>query len=156
MIDVFALAIACTPAVAPETMTAIVRHESAVNPYAINVNGAMTLSRQPANAQEAIDIAERLELAGLSFDAGLTQINNANVRRFGAAWSVVFEPCSNLQLGARVLIDCYSRAASGERDPQRALSMALSCYNTGSHIRGFENGYVSKVYRVASLQLKSK
>ena len=31
------------------------------------------------------------------------------------------------------------------RDPQTALRVALSMYNTGSKTRGFRNGYVAKV-----------
>ena len=31
------------------------------------------------------------------------------------------------------------------RDPQAALRIALSMYNTGSQSRGFRNGYVAKV-----------
>ena len=152
MIDVFALAVMCTPNVAPETMQAIVRHESAANPYAINVNGPVTLSRQPQNAAEAIAIAERLAAEGHSFDSGLTQINSVNVRRFGVTWSTVFDPCQNLQLGARVLIDCYARASSSPTEVQRALAMALSCYNTGNLSAGFDNGYVRRVYHAAEQQ----
>lgn len=149
MIDVIALALACTPQVSPYTMSAIVTHESRVNPYVINVNGgAASLSRQPGNAIEAREVAVRLAAAGYNFDSGLTQINSENVRKFGVTWSEVFEPCANLRLGARVLLDCYVGAARMDADKQRALARALSCYNTGNYHAGFGNGYVARVYAV--------
>lgn len=147
MLDVIALAFLCCPEVAPETMSAIVLHESRANPYAIHVNGPATLSRQPTSAAEAIEVARRLDAAGLNFDSGLGQVNSANVRKFGASWDQVFSQCGNLRLAARVLKDCYTRAPG--RDPQDRLASALSCYNTGDYTSGFANGYVRAVYAAA-------
>ena len=149
MLDIIALSLMCVPEVAPETMAAIVRHESGASAYAININGAFRLTRQPTQLAEAVDIAQRLRARGLNFDAGLGQINSDNVAKFGATWAEVFDPCSNLKLAARVLKGCYTGATAPGRDPQRALAMALSCYNTGNYASGFSNGYVAAVYGAA-------
>jgi len=148
MIDVLALSLLCCPEVAPQTMSAIVSFESRGNPYVIHINGPARLSRQPVTADEAIELAGRLAAAGLNFDAGLGQLNSTTVRQLGASWSEVFRPCRNLQLAARVLIPCYVHAGSDGSEQDR-LSRALSCYNTGNYTRGFDNGYVRRVYEAA-------
>ena len=150
MIDILALSLACVPDVAPSTMAAVVRHESDASVYAININGAVKLSRQPMNLAEAVDIAQRLQAKGLNFDAGLGQLNSENVVKFGASWQQVFDACVNLQLSARVLKGCYVGATAPGRDARRTLDMALSCYNTGNYSSGFTNGYVAGVYSAAA------
>jgi type IV secretion system protein VirB1 len=148
MIDVIALAFLCYPQVAPETMSAVVKHESRANPYLIYINGPARLSRQPTSAEEAIEVARRLDAAGLNFDSGVGQINSSNVKKFDASWEEVFNPCGNLRLAERVLVDCYARAGSDGSEQDR-LGRALSCYNTGDHKSGFANGYVQRVYAAA-------
>jgi len=148
MIDVIALSMVCCPEVAPQTMAAIVTYESRGNPFAIHLNGPAHLSRQPATAEEAIEVARRLERAGWSFDAGLGMLNNTTIRHLRASWVEVFTPCRNLQLAARVLIPCYLHAGS-ESGEQDRIARALSCYNTGTYTLGFDNGYVGRVYQAA-------
>jgi type IV secretion system protein VirB1 len=137
------LASQCAPTVAPETVLAIVRTESRGNPFALGVNGA----RNPApltNAADAAATARRYIAAGYSVDLGLGQINSRNMRWLGLTWETVFDPCFNVAALARVLTSNYNAAKAG-RDPQAALRVALSMYNTGSQTRGFRNGYVAKV-----------
>ncbi len=140
---ILALASQCAPSVAPETVLAIVRTESSAYPFALNVNGA----RQPAkqnNAADAAATARRYVAAGYSVDLGLGQINSRNMRWLGLTWETVFDPCTNVAALARVLTTNYNAVKAG-RDPQSALRVALSMYNTGSQTRGFRNGYVAKV-----------
>ena len=66
------------------------------------------------------------------------------MRWLGLTWDTVFDPCTNVQALGRVLTTNYNSAIAG-RDPQTALRVALSMYNTGSQTRGFRNGYVAKV-----------
>lgn len=76
------------------------------------------------------------------------QINSANFARLGVTPETVFDPCTNLRAGARLLADNYGRAhIAGHADPLRA---ALSEYNTGSRSRGLMNGYVGKVFVAAN------
>lgn len=137
------LASQCAPNVAPETVLAIIQTESSGEPFSLNVNGG----QQPAlqnNAADAAATARRFIAAGYSVDLGLGQINSRNMRWLGLTWETVFDPCTNVAALARVLTTNYNAVIAG-RDPQTALRVALSMYNTGSQTRGFRNGYVAKV-----------
>lgn len=140
---IIALASQCAPNVAPQTVLAIVHTESRGRPFAINVNGAAQPS-PPTSPASAIATAQRYIAAGYSVDLGLGQINSRNMRWLGLTWDTVFDPCTNIAALGAVLTSNYKSAKSG-RDPQTALRVALSMYNTGSQTRGFRNGYVAKV-----------
>jgi type IV secretion system protein VirB1 len=140
---IFALASQCAPSVAPQTVAAIVQTESHGRPFALNVNGGSQPPPQ-ANAASAAATAQRYIAAGYSVDLGLGQINSRNMRWLGLTWETVFDPCTNIAALGRVLSQNYNTAIAG-RDPQTALRVALSLYNTGSSSRGFRNGYVAKV-----------
>lgn len=143
-----ALLNSCAPNVAPATMTAIIQVKSERDPNRIGVNSGGSLLRQPGNAADAIATARSLLRKGANFDAGLMQINSANFARLGVTPETVFDPCTNLRAGARLLADNYGRARiAGHTDPLRA---ALSEYNTGSRSRGLMNGYVGKVFAAAN------
>lgn len=143
-----ALLQACAPTVAPETMVAVIRVESEGDPFRIGVNSGGAIRRQPSNAADAIATARGLLRRGANFDAGLMQINSANFARLGLTPETVFDPCTNLRAGARVLTDNYGRARdAGHANP---LQAAISEYNTGSRSRGLSNGYVGRVYAAAA------
>lgn len=138
-----ALASQCAPSVAPETVLAIIQTESRGDAFALNVNGGRQPARQNSAANAAA-AARRFVAAGYSVDLGLGQINSRNMRWLGLTWETVFDPCTNVAALGRVLTTNYNSAIAG-RDPQTALWVALSMYNTGSPTRGFQNGYVAKV-----------
>jgi type IV secretion system protein VirB1 len=141
-----ALAAACAPSVAPETLAAVARAESGFNAHAINLNGAGGGTQPVGSREEAIALATELVVVrGRSVDLGLMQVNSANLGRLGLSIADAFDPCRSLEAGARVLAEGYAAAARGEADPQRALRVALSRYNTGHPERGFANGYVGRV-----------
>ena len=140
---IFALASQCAPTIAPETVLAIIQTESNGDPFALNVNGGRQPVRQ-SNAADAAATARRFVAAGYSVDLGLGQINSRNMRWLGLTWETVFDPCTNVAALGRVLTANYNAAKAG-RDPQTALRVALSMYNTGSQTRGFRNGYVARV-----------
>lgn len=148
---ILALASQCAPSVAPATVLAIVQTESSGEPFALNVNGGRQPARQ-TNAADAAATARRYVAAGYSVDLGLGQINSRNMRWLGLTWETVFDPCTNVAALARVLTTNYNAARAG-RDPQTALRVALSMYNTGSQTRGFRNGYVAKVARNAGIAI---
>ena len=145
MLDFFLLAQQCAPTVAPQTIAAVVKHESGFRPNAIGINRAGRLQRQPRNQEEAVVTAEWLIKNGYNIDMGLGQINSANLRRLGLTVKDVFDPCTNLRAAAQILSENYNLASRSYADPQKRLHVALSYYNTGSPTRGFSNGYVSKV-----------
>jgi type IV secretion system protein VirB1 len=140
---ILGLASQCAPNVAPQTVAAIVHTESRGNPFALNVNR----SRQPApqlTAADAVATAQRYVASGYSVDLGLGQINSRNMRKLGLTWATVFDPCTNIAALGQILTQSYL-AVIGGRQPQTALRLAISLYNTGSTSRGFRNGYVAKV-----------
>ncbi|NOG73916.1 lytic transglycosylase domain-containing protein [Roseicella sp. DB1501] len=143
------LAAACAPGVAFETLAAVMRAESGFDTLAVNVNGEGGGRRRPATREEAVALAAALIAEGRSVDLGLMQVNSGNLRALGLSVVDAFDACTNLRAGARLLREGYAAAARGEADPQRALRVAFSRYNTGDPARGFANGYVARVQDAA-------
>lgn len=148
--DFISLSNECAPGVAPQTMAAIVRAESAFNPLAIGINGGYRLTRQPVDQAEAINVASQLISSGYNIDLGLGQINYRNLLRIGLTLHDAFDACKNLRAAAGMLRGHYQRARKQNFDPQSSLRLALSAYNTGTFNRGFSNGYVQRVVKNAS------
>lgn len=149
---ILGLASQCATGVAPSTIGAIVHTESKGFQFALNVNG---LKRQPArlsNAEAAARVARSYIAQGYSVDLGLGQINSRNMRALGLTWENVFDPCTNVGAAGRVLSGNYRQVREG-RQPQEALRVALSMYNTGSQSRGFRNGYVRRVLSNAGVSI---
>jgi type IV secretion system protein VirB1 len=151
MLSFQALASTCAPSVHVRTLSAVVRAESAVHPYAIHINGRRSLSRHPSTERDAVDLAEKLLGRGERIDVGLGQISSGNVKRLGLSLEQAFNPCENLRAAALVLTSCYERGVAVFGEGQAALHAALSCYNTGSLVNGFKNGYVRRVVAKAAL-----
>ncbi|TXC66162.1 lytic transglycosylase domain-containing protein [Piscinibacter aquaticus] len=141
-----ALALACAPQVHVDTARALVRVESAFNPWAIGVVGG-ALVRQPRHRAEALATAKALRDAGWNFSVGLGQINVGNFDRLGLTVETAFEPCANLTAMQTVLAECIDRASrsASKAVDQVALRQALSCYYSGNFDTGFRHGYVRKV-----------
>lgn len=159
MLEFLALATQCAPAVAPQTMAAIVQTESTFNPYAIGVVGGR-LQRQPRTLQEAVEAATALEAGGWNFSVGLAQVNRYNFEKYGLrTYAQAFDPCANLRAGSLILADCYSRASKrmGGEGAQTLLQAAFSCYYSGNFTRGFkpdkrgQPSYVQKVLAQADV-----
>ena len=147
------IAATCAPHVHNETINAIVAHESAGNPYAININGSYKLSQKPKTKEEAIAIAKELKSKGVNFDSGLAQINSANLDRLNIGVEEIFDPCVNLKAAESILGDCYSRAVRKLGKSKEAIEASLSCYNTGKFEAGLKNGYVRKVMSKAEIEI---
>jgi len=143
MSDFGQLALRCGPSVAPSTLAAIARTESAFEPLSINDNTTRT-SGVPASREIAMQIASKLLEAGDSIDVGIMQINSANFGRLGLTLEAAFDPCKSVAAGAAVLAGGYTGGDTHEGQ-QSALRVAISRYNTGDAERGFANGYVHKV-----------
>ena len=126
-------------AVPAEVMQHIVNVESSHNPFAIGVVGGQ-LARQPQNLGEALATVRMLEEKGYNFSVGLAQVNRANLNKYGLdSYEKAFDRCSNLNVGARILSDCY--ASSGND-----WGKAFSCYYSGNFVTGYRDGYVQKIY----------
>jgi type IV secretion system protein VirB1 len=139
------LAAACAPHVAPQTLLAVVRAESGLDPLAIGVNGPDAPAVRVRSRDEAMRTASRLIAAGRDIDLGLGQINLRNLAWLGLSVEDAFDPCRNLEASGRVLALAYQRGVAAAGPGQSALRIAFSLYNTGHAARGFANGYVARV-----------
>lgn len=154
MIDLPVMAAQCAPDIHPTTVMALVRVESAGNPFAIGVVGG-ALIRQPVNKEEAVATAAELERTGINYSVGLAQINRSNFARLGLTAEAAFDACRNLAAASVILRECYVRAEAAFGPGGGSLEAALSCYYSGNFQRGFvpegSNGsYVERVVRAAS------
>lgn len=145
--EVVVLAQRCAPHVAARTLVTVASAESRLDPYAIHVNGGSNLVYHPGSAAAAVARATALRAQGFNFDMGLGQVNVANMGWLGLSFDRAFEPCANLAAAGRVLTHSYALAARRGVEPQRALRIAFSLYNTGRSDRGFSNGYVRRIER---------
>lgn len=156
--DLSALIQQCTPAnVSTQTMHALMRVESAHRPHAIGYKvvkqdgTVFTLTKQPRDVAEAISWAKWMLASGYKFDAGAAQVNSINFNRFGVTPENMFDACTSINVGARILTECYTRAYGVYKEPQRALNAALSCYQSGNFKTGFGTGYVARVNAAAGV-----
>ena len=153
-----ALAQRCAADVPLITLHAIARAESAFRPYALSLNypkrtaaeqglhgGGMFLARQPRTLDEARAWTRYLVSRGKTVSIGLLQINSEHSADFGLTWDQLFDPCTNMRVGAHLLTAYYRQAAAVLGDGQQALQFALSGYNSGFPLVGFTNGYVDSV-----------
>ena len=160
MIDFLALAQECAPTVAPETMAAVAKVESGLNPFAIGVVGGR-LARQPKNIDEALATAKLLSDEGWNFSLGVAQVNRYNLPKYQINYEQAFDPCTNLRIGSKILEDCYQRALKKLDSPQTALQAAFSCYYSGNFTRGFKPdvlgkpSYVQKILASAETNAKA-
>ena len=150
---ILSLLVACAPHIHPETGRRVIHIESRGNPWAIGINGPYRLSRQPNNQAEAVATARMLIERGFNVDMGLAMINVQNLPSLGLTVEQVFDPCSNLTAMEKILLPAYEAAVQKHGPGQRALMEALSVYNTGTGVRGLQNGYVTKIYNVADVGL---
>lgn len=151
------LTLSCAPQVHADTVHALVRVESAFNPWAIGVVGG-ALVRQPRHRAEALATAQALRAAGRNFSVGLGQINVGNFSRLGLTLNTAFDPCTNLAAMQTVLTECFDKAQRISRRSsvdQVGLRRALSCYYSGNFSTGFRHGYVRKVVAAARITTRS-
>ena len=134
----------CAPAIHPITMAAVVKQESGGQPWVVNNN---TTKKSMAFASKAAAVAAAVAAVGRgeSVDLGLAQINSKNLPALGLTVEQVFDPCTNIAAGARILTMGYQRTGS--------LGGALSIYNTGRVDSKIGVTYVQKVYGQAGVQV---
>ena len=145
LIDLPNLIQTCAPHVAPSTMNAIIQTESKGNPFAISLNHGFRLVYQAKSYEQAKSWVIYLEKHHYNFDVGLGQVNIVNIHKYGYTSTEALDPCTNIQLSAKILSKSYVAALSSSTTPNTALLKAISAYNTGNYRNGFNNGYVYKV-----------
>ncbi len=152
------LAARCAPNAAVDTLGAVALTESALHPYALSLNYPATvaaynglhnqevyLTRQPATLPEAIHWTRWFHSRGYTVSIGLMQINSENAARYGVAVRQLFDPCTNVAIGARLLGEIYSTTPHSGKPDINALFSTFSLYNSGSFTTGLKNGYASTV-----------
>jgi type IV secretion system protein VirB1 len=134
----------CAPAVDPVTMAAVVKQESGGQPWVVNNN---TTNKSMAFGSKAAAVAAAVAAVGRgeSVDLGLVQINSNNLPALGLTVEQVFDPCTNVAAGARILAMGYQRAGS--------LGGALSMYNTGQVDSKIGVAYAQKVFGQAGVKV---
>jgi hypothetical protein len=73
-----------------------------------------------------------------------------NFAGFGVTAHTIFDPCTNLSVGARILSGDYTFAAQRYGDGQIALRHAVGMYNTGRLNAGAR--YIARVLAAAGIQ----
>jgi type IV secretion system protein VirB1 len=134
----------CAASVGPVTMKAIISVESGGNPLAID-DDTDHRSYSPRTLAQAQAIAARMISESHNFDAGIAQVNSRNFAAQGINAENIFDPCTNVQAGARILGRSYQAAArllwighpprtadEEHMQEQLALRHAFSIYNSGS------------------------
>lgn len=153
----------CAPSVSPDTLNPLIQTESGGNPFAV-ANVTDKTSRFFSNKETAIMYVDKLAKEGKNYSAGLMQINSANFSAYHLDNSSVFEPCTNIKAGAKILSENYHKQK--ESDEQLNLRQSLSLYYSGNTKTGFKKeknfnntSYVErveqKVYDVPALKPSS-
>ena len=149
----------CAPSVGTKTMAGIIQYESGWNRFAIGDNDAHH-SYFPKTLQDASAIASSLLRQGHNIDAGYGQVNSENWKIYGLDAVSVFDPCSNVRVGAAIISADYASASRynwvGRKivtrndryyQEQYALIHALSSYNSGGFWASMN--YAGNVYQTA-------
>jgi type IV secretion system protein VirB1 len=152
----------CAPYAALNTMLAVATTESAFHPYAISVNSpqkiagrfgltsqAIELQRQPNSKLEAVLWMRWLLQHRISISVGLLQVSTDNAARFHLNPERLFDPCTNIAVGANLLAEAYAAQKLAAPNDPDALLHALSIYNSGTANFGLYNGYVDRILKNA-------
>jgi type IV secretion system protein VirB1 len=156
------LATRCAPSAPLDTLQAVALTESALHPFALSLNYPATvavynglhnqevyLSRQPETLDEAIHWTHWFHSHGYTVSIGLMQINSEDAARYGVMVRQLFDPCTNVAIGARMLGEIYSTTQHSTKPDVNSLMSTFSAYNSGSFTTGLKNGYAATVMRKA-------
>jgi type IV secretion system protein VirB1 len=161
VVTLTALMAICAPLVHPMTLRALIQAESATNPYAVSINyprhwqstgQSLPTFGQPRDRASALQLIQLLHSAGYSTSIGLVQVNSVHVQGDMWALSQLLNPCTNLQIAQRILIECEQSQDQSGATASTRLHRTLSCYNAGNYQTGLTNGYVARVIDTARRQ----
>ncbi|MGL4928268.1 MAG: lytic transglycosylase domain-containing protein [Plesiomonas shigelloides] len=150
----------CAPNISPVTLDAIIKTESSGNPYVVaNIDDGT--SHKFKSQPEATRYINALSRDGKRFSAGLMQIYSGNFPALGLDNNTVFDSCTNIKAGAKILTNNYESIKEGNE--QEKLNKALSMYYSGNKTRGLKKepeyantSYVERVrnkaYKVPALR----
>lgn len=157
-----ALANRCAPGAPSDTLLAIARTESNLNPNAISINRPkaaarrsgyrdqdLVFSKQPRDPRQAKSWLQWFARHNYTVSVGPTQVNPEIAPRFRLKPEQLLDPCTNVRVGSAILISAYTELAYEIGEGFSALNIALSVYNSGDPRTGFRNSYVANVYAQA-------
>jgi len=147
MLDVVLFATCLTLGMDADLAISIAEQESSGNAHAFNVNRWEGDTIPMTDIQSSIALSKGFVVEGYTVDVGLMGINSLNIARLGHTIDSAFDPCTNIALGETIYLEYLEAAQDGGFVGDEALRVALSQYNTGSMTRGFQNGYVDKVWQ---------
>lgn len=128
------LAMQCAPSIHPDTIHDITKTESSFNPYAIaeivpqDGGRSRVVSYNPSDKAKALEIVKEIKKRKHRYSVGVMQITSTNFPVFNVDAETMFNPCDNLRVAEKIIIDCYKRGGT--------LVRMLSCYYSGN----FETG----------------
>lgn len=127
---VLSIILQCSNQVHPSTILDIAKVESNLNPLAIaEIKKDRTVkSYFPSNKKDAVGVIDKIKERGNDFSVGLMQINRGNLKRFSVTEKELLDPCRNISIAEKIIIDCYKRGGN--------LKNALSCYYSGNFQTG--------------------
>jgi type IV secretion system protein VirB1 len=159
------LMMTCAPLVHPTTLRALIQVESAGNPYAVSVNYPRSLHiagadppdfPQPHSRGDALALIARLAAEGFSTSVGLAQINVQHLQGSALHLADLFNPCVNLALAQRVLLDCDAQQSQlGTTAARLRLRRTLVCYNAGEGVSETQSPYASNIARAAETYIRA-
>ena len=120
----------------------IARHESGMNPFAVNVAGK---SYMPKTREEAVKIIQSARQKGLSYDVGLMQVNNQWTKKWKIDPLSLLDVETNISLGIHIL--------ASEIDAKGFSWAAVGAYHSPNPERG--RNYAWLIYRLATGSQKS-
>ncbi|EPR9285177.1 lytic transglycosylase domain-containing protein [Escherichia coli] len=143
----------CAPDVSPVTGMALIQTESGGNPYVV-ANVSDGVSKAFDDEKAAVAYVNGLSRQGKTYSAGLMQIYSQNFSVYKVDNSTIFDPCTNIKVGAQILTENYESQKEG--DVQMNLRKSLSKYYSGNETRGFKKekqfdntSYVERVEKKA-------
>lgn len=143
----------CAPNVSPVTAMAVIQTESGGNPYVV-ANVSDGVSKAFEDEKSAIAYVNDLSRHGKTYSAGLMQVYSKNFSAYQVDNSTIFNPCTNIKAGAKILTENYESQKGG--DVQKNLRKSLSMYYSGNETRGFKKekqydntSYVERVEKKA-------
>ena len=152
-IEFASVAARCAPSAPADTLLAIARTESGLNPNAISINrpkaaarlagrpeGELILAKQPTNLKEAKSWLHWLSVHRYTVSVGLMQVNVETAVLFHLKPDQLLDSCTNLRVATAILIQLYTESAREMGEGFSALNVALSLYNTGDPGTGFGTG----------------
>ncbi|UCQ29610.1 lytic transglycosylase domain-containing protein (plasmid) [Edwardsiella tarda] len=125
----------CAPNVSPVTGMALIQTESGGDPYVV-ANVSDGISKRFSDEKTAIAYVDDLKREGKTYSAGLMQIYSKNFSAYKVDNNTVFDPCTNIKVGAKILTENYLSQKEG--DVQTNLRKSLSMFYTGNETRGFK------------------